>query len=176
MLHARFVEKFDVNPLMIVEALSIDEGADAYDRLRAALQTHNEKAVVGKAEGALIWSDKIPSRRYELRLDKQAVRDERYGDTENLIGFYTCMSGRKYWYYGKCVSWVPRKRSYWEIYLFHHDKKFIHDGIFTSKDLLARFDEDFLRLDVDIRLLVAVGRQRAEERIEEWDEAQGESK
>ena len=171
MLQAILVEQFDANPLIVLGSLSVDDDTAAQSKIRAAIEAHNAAAVATQSEGALIWSDEVGSRKFELRLDYEGVIEQRFGNSKNLHGAYICESGRKYKYYGKCVSWVPGKRSFWEIYLFRHDKIFTYDGVFNSKDLLVKLDEDFFRSDMNIDLLHPVSVARAEQRIEEWDNA-----
>jgi hypothetical protein len=78
-------------------------------------------------------------------------------------------SGRRYWYYGKCVGWVKGKRTYWEARLFHHDKTFVFDGIFNSKDLLAIFSRDFYAIDSYARRLKQIAEMELFAEIEDWD-------
>jgi hypothetical protein len=89
----------------------------------------------------LVWSDKDAARKFEFRTD-DGLRPQRFGESKNLAGYYTCQSGRKYRYFGGCVTWVPFKQAYWEIYLYHHDKKFIYDDFVSSRDMLAVLGED----------------------------------
>ena len=170
MQHVLLIENLDANPLMILGSLTIDDESDTQPVLQAAIEAHNASAVLGTAEGALVWSDKDTARRYEFRIG-DGLREQRFGNNEKLVGFHTCDSGRRYWYYGKCVTWVPGKRTYWEVYVYHHDKKFIYDGVFDSKDLLVKLEENLLRIEIDS--WHAIAEDRAIQRIEEWDRAQG---
>jgi hypothetical protein len=172
MPQALLVEKFDVNPTTLLGSLTISDEASVRSELSAAVQAYNANAVVRPVEGALVWSDTDAARRYEFRVG-DGLREQRFGECKKLVGYYTCESGRTYWYFGKCVSWVPWKRTYWEVYLYRHDKKFIYDGVFDSKDLLGKLGEDLLRIEIGIDLLHAVSLERTKESIEEWDKTRG---
>jgi hypothetical protein len=173
MQHALFIEKLDANPLIVVNSLSIDDDAvDLQGWLQTAMGIHNANVLLGQAEGALVWSDKDAARRYEFRVG-DGLREQRFGNSEKLIGFYTCDSGRGYWYYGKSVTWVPGKRTYWEVYVYRHDKKFTYDGIFDSADLLVKLDKDLPRIEIDS--WHGIAEHHAKQRIERWDRTQGAS-
>jgi hypothetical protein len=169
MLQAILVKELDKNPLAVLGSLSIEDTADVAETIRGALERFNTSAVASKAQGALIWSDADASCTFEFRLDDQVLRKQRVGETKKLHGAFTCESGRKYKYYGKCVSWVPCKESFWEVYVFHHDKKFTYDGVFNSKDLLVKLRGPLLNLEVAADLLHALAIDAAQQSIEAWD-------
>jgi hypothetical protein len=173
MLQAFLVEKLDANPLIIVDGpLSFVDDAEAQSKIRSAVEAYNAHAVVSPAEGALVWSDADAARKFEFRIG-DGLRPQRFGENQNLVGYYTCQSGRKYRYFGRCVSWVPFKQTYREIYLYHHDKKFVHDDVFSSRDMLVVLSEDLLRIEIDIDLLHRVALHHTEDSIEEWDRTEG---
>ncbi len=165
---AVLVEGLESNPNILLDPVSLRD-KDLPRQLDAAMVAYNAAHTVSKATGALLWYDDKPNQTFEYFPDEQAVRAQRFRDTISLVGFHTCTSGRRYWYYGKCVGWVQGKLTYWEARLFHHDKKFAFDGPLTSKDVLAKFDGDLLNMDLDVRMLKALAESQLFDAIEEWD-------
>jgi hypothetical protein len=168
MSFAVLVEGLESNPIVLLEPVRL-AGDDLPGQLDASLDAYNAANAVRKATGALLWYDDKPHQTFEYLRDEQAVRAQRFRDTVSLTGFYICTSGRRYWHYGKCVGWVPGKRSYWEARLFHHDKKFVFDSVFASKDLLAIFSNDFYELERNARWLKSTAEAELFAAIEEWD-------
>jgi hypothetical protein len=170
MYQALLVEKLGVNPLIALDVVSFESGTDLHAQIHDTVEKHNAQGGT-KAEGALIWSPGDYAERYEYFTEESALRRESHGATAVLRETYTTAKGNKFWFYGKCVSWVPGKRSFWEIYLYHHDKKFTYDGIFDSPDLLAKLGEDYPPMNCHIEILKAESLFRARQAIEDWDHA-----
>ncbi|MCG2627758.1 hypothetical protein L6654_14075 [Bradyrhizobium sp. WYCCWR 13023] len=165
---AVLVEGLESNPIVLLDPILL-KGEDLPGQLDAALDAYNAAHVVSRATSALLWYDDRPNQTFEYFRDERAVRAQRFRETISLTGFHTCSSGRRYWYYGKCVGWLPGKRTYWEARLFHHDKKFVFDGPLTSLDVLAKFDGEFLGMDLDVGMLKALAEPQLFEAIEDWD-------
>lgn len=165
---AVLVESLESNPIVLLDPVRLQD-EDLPGQIDAALDAYNAVHVASKAAGALLWYDDRPTQTFEYFRDEQAVRAQTFRDSVSLVGFHTCNSGRRYWYYGKCVGSMPGKRTYWEARLFHHDKKFVFDGVFDSKDLLAVFSNDFYVLEQNARQLKATAETELFAAIEEWD-------
>ncbi len=63
------------------------------------------------------------------------------------------------------------QQSPWRIYLYDETKKFVHDDVRTSKDMLAQFDSFGLNMTMGKKLTLDLARHAAEQKIEEWDQA-----
>lgn len=166
---AVLIEDLQSNPTVLLEPMSFPTDDDLPGQLQAAIDSYNAGKVLSKANGALVWYDDEPNRTYEYFPKERAVRAQEFPHTVLLVGFRTCTSGRRYWYYGKCVAWVPGKRTYWEARIFRHDTKFAHDGPLTSPDVLTLLDRDFYWLGSDARRLKPQAEQELFDAIEEWD-------
>lgn len=165
---AVLVEGSEANPTILLDPVTLKD-EDVPAQLDAAMDAYNAGNVLSKATGALLWYDDRPNQTFEYFVKERAVRARQFPAVVSLTGFYTCASGRRYWYYGKVVGWVKGKRTYWEARLFHHDKKFVFDGVFDSKDLLAILSHDFYAIDSHARRLKPIAEMELFTEIEDWD-------
>ncbi len=91
--------------------------------------------------------------------------------THKLFGKYEALSGRRFQYYGFCTEWVEGGQSPWTVWLYDENKKFAHDDVRTSPDMLAELSSFGLNFKMGRELTTDLARHTAEKRIEEWDRA-----
>ncbi len=167
MMQIIVVEKLDTNPLVVLDRATVDD-ALVGGETRRLVENYNKRSIM-PAEGALAWSVSGGAKKFEYRVGAEGLVEYERGETANVHGTYVCASGARYKFYGKAVSYVPGRESLCEIFVFHPDKQFKHDGFLDSKDCLAKLRGLLIDMRCDREATRRLGIQVAEMEIEKWD-------